>query len=653
MARSTRVRVDTALFGVPSRRLAATSFLDGDRWSKHSVTQHLQHVINQSEAVSPPSIGTKRQRAFSSAITLPALDSPRSPASSMPRVSDCDASLLTRCRPLSARSVEPSPARAAQHRSYHRSSSGQPGRTPWCRQERWRNVAVLDGEAAVVRGPVTCTSAARDACLPDDAVTAALSRDPCGAEALLPERPSGSARASSSASFRRATRLVKAGGSPAATPRLGIRAPLHCEVRNAVVVEDPPSTEAADATQGQESWEEKKSRSFGATVIQRWVRGNATRLCVKELRGAEAILGHRVATPTGPMRDLLAHQIPKPKCEGVTASNGAPSPKLSCGLVVSSAPLHFVSVSQSADAAPAAASVTLSADFATTGQAQPAEVAALDGSALAIMPSGRPCSVVNAQSETRPGSKTEANWEAPDHDPAGFRPNFSAQAAAALRDVLLNLLVETLSPGRRSRQSVDIPTSVRERYLMSCTFWDVKADSHALARLTSAGALGGSEGAAVDATPEAVSYNFTGIHVCERALVCILQALAQDPRCARISLRACQLNSISAPLLSVFLEMHPGLRHADLSRNEFCSRATESMLGGLSRRSRGLTLTGRLSQGVPETVPKLSGVTVDLADAPCGSQQFGELSNERTAVCIPGGHTLPRVEAASAGIPQG
>lgn len=650
--------------GTPSRRLAVASFLDGVRRLKQSPPHHLKHVVSPGEASSPASAGARRQRALALGIALPALESPRTPASSsllfadrLAISGDCDTSPLARYRPLSSRSVEPSPSCAVQHRAWHRCSSGQPSKIHPCRHELWQNVSAPRVESDMVGGELGDVGAYRLAPLASAdlnaspfvaVVTASLLHGPRAVEVPLPERPAGSAQTSPSASIRRASRIVKACRSPAATPRLGFG--KSREVRTAIAVQDPPSIQATEATQWRGAREERRSCSFGALIIQRWYRCRAERLRVEDLHGAKTIPRRGAAAATDAAHKWPMLQIQKLGHEGEAPSDRVPSPKLSCQALPDAAigaPPRVLNTFQSAASALAALAVTPTAAFACTGPPAPANNVPLNESALANLPSWELSCVATARSETTSGSKDEASslclvekpgWElrrAPDHDPAPHCPNFFDQAAAALRDMLLNLLCETHGSGRRPRHGIDIPTSVRERYLMSCSFWGVKADTHTFTRLASAEALSLAEagGSAVDGVPEAVSYDFAGVPVCDGAIICILQALARDPRCARVSLRACQLTSVSAPLLAAFLEMHPGIRHVDLARNDFSPKAVRTILEGLARRSQGLSLTGRLSQGVPETVPKLPGATVDVDGAAGDPKQSGEVSDERPPNC--------------------
>merc|ERR1719412_3114093 len=102
---------------------------------------------------------------------------------------------------------------------------------------------------------------------------------------------------------------------------------------------------------------------------------------------------------------------------------------------------------------------------------------------------------------------------------------------------------------------------VHDRYLESCKKWHVKPNSQALVRIRSADVSIG-----LDGKPSS-TYDFGMAHLGDRGVVCALHALARDPRCAVVSFRECNLHANAAPVMAVFLELHPRLTHADLADN--------------------------------------------------------------------------------------
>lgn len=217
------------------------------------------------------------------------------------------------------------------------------------------------------------------------------------------------------------------------------------------------------------------------------------------------------------------------------------------------------------------------------------------------------------------------DWEATNIELSTLRPVFSDQAALTLRNAMLrDIRHSNWSPAGKALLASK--ESIRNKYMMSCRYWHVKPNSLVLCRLAEPAVDDRSLG------PRSVFYDFGGAHVGDRGVVCVLQALAEDAGCSRVSLRACGLHGASAPVLSAFLELHCGLRHMDLSSNGISFEAGEMILESLQRRSRGNSFVGGdwFSPAKPASF-RLPEATVDLgftfldpvhgptAGPPCGS----------------------------------
>lgn len=166
---------------------------------------------------------------------------------------------------------------------------------------------------------------------------------------------------------------------------------------------------------------------------------------------------------------------------------------------------------------------------------------------------------------------------------SGMTPSFVPAAAMSMRDVLQALPWPPKIPSQG--QEREIFFAVRERYLLSCAFWHVKPNSQALRNIASAKVA---DPLAAEGAPD-TSYDFVRAHLGDRGVVCVLSALAHDPRCASVSLAECGLTGASAPVVACFLEYHPRVRECSLSKNGFSFEAGEVLLSALTRREqRGL-----------------------------------------------------------------
>jgi len=85
------------------------------------------------------------------------------------------------------------------------------------------------------------------------------------------------------------------------------------------------------------------------------------------------------------------------------------------------------------------------------------------------------------------------------------------------------------------------------------------------------------------------AYDFSHSHVGDRGVRCILYALAVDPYCTEVSLRACGLRQAGAELVSCFVELNPYLGSIDLSENDLSFQAGEVILSALQKRPKVLT----------------------------------------------------------------
>jgi len=102
-------------------------------------------------------------------------------------------------------------------------------------------------------------------------------------------------------------------------------------------------------------------------------------------------------------------------------------------------------------------------------------------------------------------------------------------------------------------------------------------------------------------------YDFGMAHLGDRGVACVLHALALDQLCTAVSLRACSLRAPSSASIAVFLELHPRLRHLDLSQNGFSYEAGELILDALQKRSN--SSSPAFTKGQPD---KLQPTTVHL-----------------------------------------
>merc|ERR1712217_1395 len=98
-----------------------------------------------------------------------------------------------------------------------------------------------------------------------------------------------------------------------------------------------------------------------------------------------------------------------------------------------------------------------------------------------------------------------------------------------------------------------------------------------------------------------VSYDFSQSHVGDRGVVCVLHAIAMDPRCSALSLRSCGLRSSSGGCIAAFAELHPRIAFLDLSHNCFSFESGELLLEALNRRSR--RNTSEVPTGLPSAPP--------------------------------------------------
>eukprot|EP00929_Paragymnodinium_shiwhaense_P040304 TRINITY_DN21058_c0_g2_i1.p1 TRINITY_DN21058_c0_g2~~TRINITY_DN21058_c0_g2_i1.p1 ORF type:complete len:988 (-),score=221.19 TRINITY_DN21058_c0_g2_i1:144-3107(-) len=121
-------------------------------------------------------------------------------------------------------------------------------------------------------------------------------------------------------------------------------------------------------------------------------------------------------------------------------------------------------------------------------------------------------------------------------------------------------------------------------------------------------------------------YDFTAANIGDRGVVCLLCALALDPFCAELSLRACGLRGATVGALCNFIELHPRLRVLDLAHNSFSLEAGEQLLKALNLRAEGLDV--ETSPPTEKELPRLVELSVDLGGTcldwgaggpPCGT----------------------------------
>jgi len=211
-----------------------------------------------------------------------------------------------------------------------------------------------------------------------------------------------------------------------------------------------------------------------------------------------------------------------------------------------------------------------------------------------------------ATSEQREDSPSRKPVEKEMEIVSSINVGFAEQAGCALRTTLLRN-VQDGDKYTREKDGVAVRESirkVRECYISNCEHWHVKPNSLALTRFATAQVDLGKEG-----LPE-VSYDFSTAHLGDRGAFCVLYALAHDPYCVEVSVRACGLRGPSAVPMAAFLEMHPCLRHADLAENLFSYESGTVILEALTGRSKGRSPEGWNS---PQGWRKLPAVTVDLS----------------------------------------
>lgn len=151
------------------------------------------------------------------------------------------------------------------------------------------------------------------------------------------------------------------------------------------------------------------------------------------------------------------------------------------------------------------------------------------------------------------------------------------EACESLRKVFANQLAER-NEGV-VKLELEIFEEVQDKYLECCGRYNAKPNSQVLEELRRSEPVQGDDG------PE-ISYNFENAHVGDSGCVCLLHALALDPRIVSLCLRSCCLRGGSGPVLAVFIEMHAGLRDIDLSRNSLSYEFGELLLEALHQRSR-------------------------------------------------------------------
>lgn len=157
--------------------------------------------------------------------------------------------------------------------------------------------------------------------------------------------------------------------------------------------------------------------------------------------------------------------------------------------------------------------------------------------------------------------------------------NIYQQAIDALRNTVENTFAY---PGVIDK-AVDIREMVTNSYLHACSQWHVKPNSKAVATIQN------SKIVFTDANPTrpfVCTYDFTGAHLGDRGVICVLMALARDVCCTNVSLEKCGLHNACAPLLAEFLKVHPSLVQVDLSSNGFSFHAGQLLLRALGKRER-------------------------------------------------------------------
>lgn len=132
--------------------------------------------------------------------------------------------------------------------------------------------------------------------------------------------------------------------------------------------------------------------------------------------------------------------------------------------------------------------------------------------------------------------------------------------------------------GSTRNLEVDVAEQVRSKYLECCELWNAKPNSQVLTSLQNARPTWADDGIEI-------GYNFENAHLGDRGGVCLLNALALDPRISSLSLRSCCLRGGCGPVIALFIELHPKLREIDLSRNSLSYEFGELLLEALDRRA--------------------------------------------------------------------
>mmetsp|Transcript_54617 Transcript_54617/g.98003 ORF Transcript_54617/g.98003 Transcript_54617/m.98003 type:complete len:845 (-) Transcript_54617:13-2547(-) len=172
------------------------------------------------------------------------------------------------------------------------------------------------------------------------------------------------------------------------------------------------------------------------------------------------------------------------------------------------------------------------------------------------------------------------------------------------------------------------PEHVRDRYLELCKMCQCKPNSLALAKLNE-----------IEKFSLNKVYDFSNALLGDRGCICLLQALAEDPHCTTLCLKGCGLKGASVIAIAAFLELHPQLRHMDLSNNSFSYDAGEQILEALVRRSRGQSrdeeygrttpsrqLPDLASESARDNLPQLHEVTVNLGGTWFAWDRAGQLT---------------------------
>eukprot|EP00428_Durinskia_dybowskii_P026913 CAMPEP_0170247306 /NCGR_PEP_ID=MMETSP0116_2-20130129/23441_1 /TAXON_ID=400756 /ORGANISM="Durinskia baltica, Strain CSIRO CS-38" /LENGTH=921 /DNA_ID=CAMNT_0010498185 /DNA_START=138 /DNA_END=2900 /DNA_ORIENTATION=+ len=219
---------------------------------------------------------------------------------------------------------------------------------------------------------------------------------------------------------------------------------------------------------------------------------------------------------------------------------------------------------------------TLLSAFAAVAGSQVTQFRALEGGASPTSGKSSPPVAGGHDGNLRQASKG-TNIAHHDLVLPSMRLAFELQAAESLRKLFETPL--SWAPSPDEPLEAELASSVRQRYIESCSAWHVKPNSQALHRIGQVSIVVGVDGE-LDST-----YDFSTSHLGDRGAISLLHALAADPYCARVSLASCGLRRASAPSLAVFLELHQRLRDLDLSDNSLSFEAGEAILEGLNRRT--------------------------------------------------------------------